>query len=121
MRNIKSIIFGLAALVVAFGLVFSMSAFKNHHSNEPQAKRAGHFYKYIGPDYSETEIRDYTNYERSENTCEDGENLCGVFLPSDPSGTDQPVQSELDAVANNLWISQDTGNSVDAENILMKE
>ena len=28
MRNIKSLIFGLAALVVAFGLVFSTSAFK---------------------------------------------------------------------------------------------
>lgn len=119
--NLKKFSLGLAALCLAFGLVFSLSAFKSNNSNEPQAKRAGHFYKYIGPDYSETEIRDYSNYERSENTCEDGENLCGVFLASDPSGTDQPVEAELDAVADNLWISQDTGNSVDLENILMKE
>ncbi|MFN0292530.1 hypothetical protein [Pedobacter helvus] len=117
----SKLVFGLAALCLAFGLVFSMSAFKATTENPSQKKRAEHFYRYIGPDYSESEIRDYTNYEKSDSPCEDGVNLCGVFLASDPSGTDQPVQSELDAVANNLWTSQQNGSSVDSETILMRE
>jgi hypothetical protein len=120
MAGTKKIMGAVAAIALVLTTVFTFAFKSVAHKNAASAKRAGFLYQYNGPNYSEEEIRKVANYERSENSCEDGENLCGVILTSDPSGTDQPVPSELNAIADELLASQQNGSSVDQDVILMK-
>jgi hypothetical protein len=120
MARTKKIMGAVAAVALVFTTLFTFAFKSVAHKNATLAKRAGFFYQYNGPNYSEEEIRKVANYERSENSCEDGENLCGVILSSDPSGTDQPVTSELNAIADELWASQQNGSSINQDVILMK-
>lgn len=65
--KISKILFGLAALVVAFGLVFTVSAFKNKSTK----KRANLTFYYNGPDYTTSNVTDHTNwvYDPDDNLC----------------------------------------------------
>jgi len=82
--------------------------------------KTGFFYKYEGA-LSSLEISKAENYTLSEEPCSPGENFCGVYLASDPTGTDHPVQGEVDAIATDAWTSQQNGVSEDDETILMRE
>ena len=64
MKN--KLIYGLATLALAFGLILGMSAFKNH----PSKKTTLTFY-YNGPDYKPENVTNPSNwtYDPEENLC----------------------------------------------------
>ena len=72
MKNLKKLIFGLVALVMAFGLLFSVSAFSSKES-----KRSYSYWQYEPG--SMTGIRTASNYtlvsEPVESPCEAGSDL----------------------------------------------
>lgn len=91
----NKILFGLAALVIAFGLVFSLSAFKNKTSTKSFT-----YWQYEPG--TMTGIRDASNYTPiaapNEQPCEEGDDLPCV-LRVDESIDDE---GKLDTYLNNL-------------------
>ncbi|MNK46502.1 hypothetical protein D3C87_652870 [compost metagenome] len=91
----NKILFGLAALVIAFGLIFTTSAFKSKTSTKSFT-----YWQYEPG--TMTGIRDASNYtpiaEPIEQPCESGEDLPCV-LRVDESIDDE---GKLDAYLNNL-------------------
>ncbi len=64
MKN--KLMYGLATLILAFGLILGMSAFKNHAS-----KRTTLTFYYSGPDYKSENVTNPSNwaYDPEENLC----------------------------------------------------
>lgn len=64
MKN--KLIYGLATLILAFGLILGISAFKNHPS-----KRTTLTFYYSGPDYKSENVTNPSNwtYDPEENLC----------------------------------------------------
>ncbi|TKC03476.1 DUF6520 family protein [Pedobacter cryotolerans] len=70
---------GLAALLVAFGVVFSMSAFKG----EAKGKRVQYTFRYNGPDHSKANVENESNwiYTTDPITCDDTpEQACSIVV-----------------------------------------
>jgi hypothetical protein len=81
MKNLKKLMFGLLALVMVFGLVFSLSAFT-------QIKKGPTVYfKYKGTSFNETDYRSMSNWEPvaepGEVECGGDNNICILRVDSD--------------------------------------
>lgn len=96
------------ALVVSIGFAFGFYGLKQKPAL-PDAKATGYFYRYVLTTYTEAQIKDISNYVRSEVGCEPGEHVCGVILPTDTGSGQQPNSTEFDAVKNDLWSSEVNG------------
>lgn len=99
MKNLKKLTFGLVALVLAFGLVFSVSAFKN------RAKRAPVYFKYEGTTFDETAYRNISNWHQTtapeEEACIGDSDICILSVDSDNlSGPGTTMLDKLDYFFN---------------------
>lgn len=78
----NKILFGLAALCLAFGLVFSMSAFKSNAT-----KRAPVYFKYEGSTFDEAAYRNINNWQHTsapeEEACIGDSDICILSVDSD--------------------------------------
>lgn len=83
MRNLKSLIFGLAALCLAFGLVFTVSAFKSTTA----VKRAPVYFKYLGSTFDELAYRNINNWQQTtapeEEACIGDSDICILIVDSE--------------------------------------
>lgn len=118
MKNNKKAWLG-AALSFAIIAVISLSAF-NFAAKPAESKRLTYFYRYTPTTYLQTQIKDYQNYTRSEEPCEDGDHVCGVYLSIDNPGSN-PDATEFSGVENALWASENTSTSTEPGVIIMKE
>jgi len=98
MQNLKKMIFGLAALVVAFGLVFTASAFKSDAKSTQKAAMYWYEVSYDDPlNYpdgyikSGTPIFDHAEQDQVESPCDEGNDLDCL------RGFDSPITSFPDA------------------------
>ena len=112
MNNIKKLALGLLVAAFAFGF----SAFTSTNSN----KKTGNFYRYQPVTYTELAIKDHTNYIRSEESCDDGEHVCGVYLATDNPASN-PNSSEFNAVKDDIWQSELDQTSAIEGLIVMKQ
>lgn len=78
------------------------------------------FYEYTSNSTTQNDIEDINNYERAEPSCEPGEHVCGVNLPTNTGDGNIPVQLEFDAVSSQLWASEQAGEPATPQ-ISMKE
>ncbi len=101
MKNLKSLMFGLVALVLAFGLVFSVSAFK-----QISAKKKMYSYWRYNPNTEAGTLNGY-NYikidDPQEPGCED-ENEIPCIIQVDDTIISQPA---LDTYLNNTFTTED--------------
>lgn len=106
------------ALAVALGLVLGIatSGFKDGAKGETALT----FYKYVGPDLSQSNIQDLTKYIRAANTCSGRHDVCGVYLLTDNGPGSNPDPTEFAAESNDLWTSQQNQASADPGVIIMK-
>ena len=89
--------------VIAVALVGITSAFKD----APKKTLDSYFYQFKdGLAYTQTNIENSENYERSNDACQSGSNVCGVLLPSDATLGDPPDGTEFSTESGNLWLSQ---------------
>jgi len=100
MRNLKSLIFGLAALCLAFGLVFTVSAFKSKGT----AQRAPIYFLYDGDDYTPTDFRDVDNWthESSPTSCGGSTNLCVLKVDDANLSGDGTLEEQLIEYFNSM-------------------
>jgi len=111
----KNLSKGLMAAAFGLVLVFAGSAFTTANGS-----RVGHFYRYKLTTYTQAQIQSPANYERIDDlSCNDGINVCGVFLPTDNGSLSQPSAAEFNAVKGDLWASEQADEAI-SENILMK-
>ncbi|GEM68062.1 hypothetical protein SMI01S_16680 [Sphingobacterium mizutaii NBRC 14946 = DSM 11724] len=113
---IKKNITGTIAIVIALG---SMS-FTMMSKETPESTIAGHFYRYTSSSLAQPDIENINNYKRIDDSCEEGSNVCGVYLATDKPANSTPVPSEFNAVKSQLWSSQQSGEPANAD-IKMKE
>ena len=113
--------FGLAivAIITSIGLAFGYHSLKQKAS-VPAKASTGYFYRYTLETYAEEDIKDISNYVRSELSCDPGVHVCGVTLATDTGSGQQPNSTEFDAVKDDLWESEDVG-SAQLENISMRD
>lgn len=118
--NIKEIIkknfLGIAAVGIAIGTM----SFTLISGEIPKSNVAGHFYRYTSTSLSQPDIENINNYKRIDDSCEEGSNVCGVYLATDKPANSTPVPSEFNAVKSQLWSSQQTGTPVNPD-IKMKD
>lgn len=93
--------FGLAALVLAFGLIFSVSAFKNNGIK----KGTTVYYKYTGTSFNEDDYRNMDNWEPVEEPeevdCGGETNICILRVDSDNLTAPGDELDKLDDFFNN--------------------
>ena len=101
MKNLKKLTFGLVALVLAFGLVFSVSAFKNLTIK----KGTTVYFKYNDSTFNETAYRNIGNWQPIDHPEEvgcDGEtNICILRVDSDNLTAPGTMLDKLDDFFNN--------------------
>ncbi|RZK52062.1 MAG: hypothetical protein EOO87_16090 [Pedobacter sp.] len=94
MKNLKKVSLGLAALVVAFGLVFSMSAFRNHQN---KVIKTSSYWQFTGDDI--TQVRDYTKYVKITNpeapSCEEGSDIPCVLATPEAVNSPELLEEHL--------------------------
>jgi hypothetical protein len=101
----------IPALAIAFA--FASSAFT--------AKRGtSSFYLYTQSTFTQSQVQDISNYVAADNSCSDGDNVCGVQLTTAHTDGTTPVASEFNAEKGNLWLSQENSTPEDS-NISMQE
>lgn len=113
MKNMKNYAFALVAMVIALGS-FSLMSFKK---SEVQTS---YFYEYTSSSTSQLDIENINNYQRSEQSCEPGDHVCGVNLPSNTGLGNPPNTAEFDAVKSQLWASEQSGEA-QTDQIQMKD
>lgn len=110
MKNLKKLTFGLVALVMAFGLVFSVSAFKSKSST----KRTPVYFKYTGSNFNETAYRNISNWEQTtapeEEACFGNTNIC--ILKVDTENLSGPGATMLDKLDHFLNTDLDGSGEV---------
>jgi hypothetical protein len=111
----KKMLFGLMALAI----IVVGSAFAVKQSTPGLKKTDGYFYKYVGVNQSQGNIKESSNYIRSNETCQGEYHVCGVFLPSDNDLDTPAPELEFADHADALWLAESTGNITD-EDIVMK-
>lgn len=99
MKNLKKLMFGLAALVMAFGLVFSVSAFKKK-ADAPLSTSSTFFYN--GPlpaTQAEVEKPENWKFDNDAAACDDEpEMACSITVNDtyvDKSGAEPVLQSSI--------------------------
>lgn len=101
MKNLKKLSFGLAALVMAFGLVFSVSAFKERNSAK---KGAAVFFKYEGSSFNEAAYRNISNWKQTtapeEESCIGEQDICILSVDSDNLTASGSMADKLDYFFN---------------------
>lgn len=97
MNTIKKL--ALGSMIAAFAFGFSAFTGKN------DLKKTTYFYRYQPSTYTESAIKNYTNYIRSEESCDGSEHVCGVYLATDNPASN-PNTTEFSAVSNDLWQSE---------------
>lgn len=112
MNNIKKLALGLLVAACAFGF----SAF----TSKTAVKKTNYFYRYQPTSYTELEVKDYTNYIRSEEPCDDGEHVCGVYLTTDNPASN-PNSGEFNLLRDDIWQSELDNTSAIEDVIVMKE
>lgn len=105
--------------IAAIGLALGVSAFKHKKADNAQPLTT-YFFRYTLTTYGEANIKEISNYERSDLSCTPGDHVCGVYLATDKSPGQQPVTSEFDAVKDNLWASE-FASSAQLPSISMRE
>ena len=113
MKNLKKLAFGLVALCLAFGLVFSVSAFKSKKS----VKRAPVYFKYIGSTFDETAYRNISNWQHTsapdEEACIGDNDICILSVDSEDLSAPGTMLDKLDDFfTNDLSNSGDVANYV---------
>lgn len=111
LRNILPVF----AIIIALALAFAVSGF---HEG-PSEKNTLYFYEYVGPDFSQANIQDPDNYERSSQSCSGAYNVCGVLLSLDEGMGNPPDPSDFSTESTNLWSAQQQHKAVNG-NIIMK-
>lgn len=108
----------LLGLIALLGIVV-FSAFAIQHNDKHVT--GDFFYKYIGPSNpDDDDIKERTNYQRSDLGCDDGDHVCGVYLATDGIEGANPVAGEFNAVKDDLWTSELQGYSELPGEIVMK-
>jgi hypothetical protein len=111
----KRLLFGLL-LLATVGAVFAFAKPEKKHGTVNPV-----FYRYTLSTYSEPQIKDYLNYVRATESCNDGIHVCGVFLDTDNGLGNPPDATEFDAVKNGLWNSEVNHESTDQDLIKMRD
>lgn len=106
-----------AMTLVALGIAASSYTLMSFGMSEVQTS---FFYEYTSSSTSQSDIEDVNNYERSEPSCEPGEHVCGVNLPTNTGDGNSPDLAEFNAVASDLWVAEQTGSTTNPQ-IFMKE
>lgn len=124
MKNLKKSIFGLAALVVAFGLVVSVSAFKGTANGE---KRALVYFKYNGSTFNEANYRNIENWEHITDpeapSCAGSSDICVLSVDDADLTAPGTMEEKLDDFFNSELAAPNEVNSyvTDANNIVSKQ
>ena len=119
--NLKKISLGLAALCLAFGLVFSMSAFK---SKANAGKRALVYFKYNGSTFNEANYRNIENWEHITDpeapSCAGTSDICVLSVDDADLTAPGTMEEKLDDFFNNELAAPNEVNSyvTDANNIV---
>lgn len=113
--SIKKII-PLFAIALGLVLAVATSGFKEG----VKEKASLTFYKYVGPDFSQANIQDLTQYVQASNVCSGRHDVCGVFLATDNGPGSNPDPTEFAAKSNDLWASQQSQASSQPGVIIMK-
>ncbi|WP_293298886.1 hypothetical protein [Pedobacter sp. UBA4863] len=116
-NNLKKLIFGLAALVLAFGLVFTMSAFK------PKKGEMIHF-RYNSSATTDEAYREITNWEPTEEPedCPGSGKVCVLQIDENLlSGNGTPLE-QLEEYFDSLTGTDEVKDFVeDPQNILYEK
>lgn len=113
--NFKKII-PLFAIAIGLVLAVATSGFKEKSKDN----MALTFYKYVGPDLSQSNIQEVTLYIQAANSCSGRHDVCGVFLATDNGPGNNPDPAEFAAESTDLWASQQDQVSSAPGIIIMK-
>lgn len=94
---------GLVVLLLGFGLVVMQSAFT---APKETKNVSGYLFRYKLNSYTKLQVENIANYERSNESCPNGEHVCGVYLATDQPLSSQPDADEFDAAKEQLWDSE---------------
>ncbi|GGH29839.1 hypothetical protein FAZ19_21775 [Sphingobacterium alkalisoli] len=113
LKTLKKNAMALAAMAIAATSLTMMSF-------ETSAVQTSYFYEYTSNSTNQSDIEDINNYQRSEASCEPGEHVCGVNLPTNTGNGNAPAPTEFDAVKSQLWAAEQAGSTTNPQ-ISMKE
>lgn len=98
-------------VMLTIAAVVAASAFTFQKPKEKEKGNFSYFYQYTSGSHLKEDIQNRLNYERASESCDDGGNVCGVFLATDEGANQPPDADEFSAVADDLWDSQNSGSA----------
>lgn len=110
----------LLGVIALFAIVVAGSAFVKGGTAAKQDKSSLYFYRYTALSHQQGDIEERTNYVRAEESCDEGDRVCGVYLPTDQGLGNPPSISDFNTVVSDLWASEQA-NSPTIDEIVMKE
>lgn len=112
----KKYIAGISLLIlVVLATAFTVTPQKDNTENTNS-----YFYRYTSTSHTQAAIENRLNYARSTITCNDGEHVCGVYLPNNAELDEPPSENDFNAVVNDLWSSEVAGSAASPD-IIMKD